>query len=32
MMSRWIVPVDDTNTMSLEFRHVSKTEGVTPAW
>jgi hypothetical protein len=32
MMSRWIVPVDDTNTMFLEFRHVSETEGVTPAW
>jgi phenylpropionate dioxygenase-like ring-hydroxylating dioxygenase large terminal subunit len=32
MMSRWIVPVDDTNTMLIEFRHVSETEGVTPAW
>lgn len=32
MMSRWIVPVDDTNTMLVEFRHVSETEGVTPAW
>jgi len=32
MMSRWIVPVDDTNTMFLEFRHVCETEGVTPAW
>ena len=32
MMSRWIVPVDDTNTMFVEFRHVSETEGVTPAW
>jgi phenylpropionate dioxygenase-like ring-hydroxylating dioxygenase large terminal subunit len=32
MMSRWIVPVDDTNTMFLEFRHVSETAGVTPAW
>ena len=32
MMSRWIVPVDDTHTMFLEFRHVSETEGVTPAW
>ena len=31
-MSRWIVPVDDTNTMFIEFRHVSETEGVTPAW
>ena len=32
MMSRWIVPKDDTNTMFIEFRHVSQTEGVTPAW
>ena len=32
MMSRWIVPVDDTNTLFIEFRHVSETEGVTPAW
>jgi len=31
-MSRWIVPVDNTNTMFIEFRHVSETEGVTPAW
>jgi len=31
MMSRWIVPLDDTNTMFVEFRHVSETEGVTPA-
>jgi phenylpropionate dioxygenase-like ring-hydroxylating dioxygenase large terminal subunit len=32
MMSRWIVPMDDTHTMFIEFRHVSDTEGVTPAW
>ena len=33
MMSRWIVPLDDTNTMLIEFRHVSETEDVvTPAW
>ena len=32
MMSRWIVPQDDTNTMFVEFRHVSETEGRTPAW
>ena len=32
MMSRWIVPVDDTNTMFIEFRHVSETEGATPDW
>ena len=32
MMTRWIVPLDDTNTMLIEYRHVSETEGVTPAW
>src|SRR5262249_10413034 len=32
MMSRWIVPVDNTNTMFIEFRHVSESEGVTPQW
>jgi len=32
MMSRWIVPVDDTHTMFIEFRHVSETVGVTPGW
>ena len=33
MMSRWIVPLDDTNTMLIELRHVSETEGVvTPDW
>jgi phenylpropionate dioxygenase-like ring-hydroxylating dioxygenase large terminal subunit len=32
MMSRWIVPIDDTNTMFIELRHVSESEGVTPAW
>jgi phenylpropionate dioxygenase-like ring-hydroxylating dioxygenase large terminal subunit len=33
MMSRWIVPLDDTNTMLIEYRHVSETEGVvTPDW
>jgi phenylpropionate dioxygenase-like ring-hydroxylating dioxygenase large terminal subunit len=32
MMSRWIVPLDNTNTMFVEFRHVSETEGVTPSW
>jgi hypothetical protein len=26
------VPLDDTNTMFIEFRHVSETEGVTPSW
>jgi phenylpropionate dioxygenase-like ring-hydroxylating dioxygenase large terminal subunit len=32
MMSRWIVPLDDTSTMFVELRHVSETEGVTPKW
>jgi hypothetical protein len=33
MMSRWIVPLDDTNTMLIEFRHISETKGVvTPDW
>jgi phenylpropionate dioxygenase-like ring-hydroxylating dioxygenase large terminal subunit len=33
MMSRWIVPLDDANTMLIEFRHISETEGVvTPDW
>ena len=32
MMSRWIVPLDNTNTMLIEYRHVSESEGVTPAW
>jgi phenylpropionate dioxygenase-like ring-hydroxylating dioxygenase large terminal subunit len=33
MMSRWIVPLDDTTTMLIELRHVSETEGVvTPDW
>ena len=32
MMSRWIVPQDDTHTMFVEFRHVSEAEGATPAW
>jgi phenylpropionate dioxygenase-like ring-hydroxylating dioxygenase large terminal subunit len=32
-MSRWIVPLDDTNTMLIELRHVSETDGiVTPDW
>src|SRR5215469_5619293 len=33
MMSRWIVPVDDTSTMLIELRHISEAEGVvTPSW
>src|SRR5262247_4300142 len=32
MMSRWIVPQDDTHTTFIELRHVSETDGVTPAW
>ena len=32
MMSRWNVPLDDTHTMLIEFRHVSEEAGVTPEW
>jgi nitrite reductase/ring-hydroxylating ferredoxin subunit len=32
MMSRWLVPMDDTNTMFIELRHVSDSDGETPAW
>ncbi|HEV2334914.1 MAG TPA: hypothetical protein VGS13_05420, partial [Stellaceae bacterium] len=32
MMSRWLVPMDDTHTMFIELRHVSETEGETPDW
>jgi nitrite reductase/ring-hydroxylating ferredoxin subunit len=32
MMSRWIVPVDDTHTMFIELRHVGETAGETPEW
>jgi hypothetical protein len=32
MISRWTVPMDETNTMFVELRHVSETEGVTPVW
>jgi hypothetical protein len=32
MLSRWIVPIDDTNTLLIELRHVSETVGVTPGW
>ena len=30
MMSRWIVPLDDTNTMFIEFRHIAEAEDATP--
>ena len=32
MMSRWLVPMDDTNTMFIELRHVSEEDGETPGW
>jgi phenylpropionate dioxygenase-like ring-hydroxylating dioxygenase large terminal subunit len=32
MLSRWIVPVDDTNTLLIELRHVSETARATPEW
>jgi len=31
MMSRWLVPVDDPNTMFIELRHLSESED-NPAW
>jgi len=31
MMSRWLVPIDDTNTLFIELRHLSETED-NPAW
>jgi hypothetical protein len=32
-MSRWIVPLDDTNTMLIEFREINEAEGAyTPEW
>ena len=27
MMTRWLVPIDDTNTMFIELRHLSESEG-----
>ncbi|MFZ3235585.1 MAG: hypothetical protein WA184_09470, partial [Stellaceae bacterium] len=33
MMTRWALPVDDTSTMLIEFRHVCETDGTTtPEW
>jgi len=32
MMTRWLVPMDDTHTMFIELRHVAEEEGITPAW
>jgi phenylpropionate dioxygenase-like ring-hydroxylating dioxygenase large terminal subunit len=33
MMSRWVVPIDDTSAMYIELRHISETEGIeTPDW
>ena len=32
MMSRWIVPRDDTSTMLIELRHISEDEEREPAW
>ena len=32
MMTRWIVPRDDTSTMLLELRHISDSEEREPAW
>ena len=32
MMSRWTMPIDDTHTLFLEFRHVSEQDGETQPW
>ena len=33
MMTRWALPIDDTNTMLIEFRHVCETDSTTtPEW
>lgn len=32
MMTRWLVPIDDTNTMFIELRHLSETEDNPPWW
>jgi phenylpropionate dioxygenase-like ring-hydroxylating dioxygenase large terminal subunit len=32
MMTRWLVPMDDTHTMFIELRHVSENSDETPAW
>jgi phenylpropionate dioxygenase-like ring-hydroxylating dioxygenase large terminal subunit len=33
MMSRWVVPIDYTNSIYIELRHLSETKGVvTPDW
>src|SRR5690349_20294795 len=32
MMTRWLVPIDDTDTMFIELRHLSETEDNPPWW
>jgi hypothetical protein len=32
MMTRWLVPIDDTNTMFIELRHLSESEDNPPWW
>ena len=33
MMTRWALPIDDTSTMLIEFRHVCETDSTTtPQW
>ena len=32
MGSRWIVPIDDTNTVFFELRYANESPGVTPLW
>ena len=32
MMTRWLVPIDDTNTMFIELRHLTETDDNPPWW
>ena len=32
ILFRWIVPMDDTHTLRIEFLLASETEGITPSW
>jgi hypothetical protein len=32
MMTRWLVPIDDTNTLFIELRHLTDTEDDPPWW
>ncbi len=32
MMTRWLVPIDDTSTMFIELRHLREREDNPPWW